>query len=333
MAANRMMALMIEEHGGPEVMRIAEVPVPEPGLGEVLVRMEACGLNFSDIMAREGRYLRETQLPHILGHEFCGIVDKLGPDCGGWSEGERVIGTSQAGGSLADFIAAPAAKLSACPEGLSPPEGAALLVQGLTAVHLIDKAARVQPGETVLVHAAAGGVGSLAVQVARVRGARVIGTSSSDRKRRFIEELGGTAIDYTRGDWVEEVLSLTEGRGAEVILESVGGDVLDRSYREVLADFGRLVVYGVASGDVVNFNNYDILASNKSLIGYWLGPHLAGYPDLVRAAQENLVAMVGSGDIRLIVGETFPLERAAEAFAHLQGRKSVGKVVVTSREG
>jgi NADPH2:quinone reductase len=183
------------------------------------------------------------------------------------------------------------------------------------------------------VHAAAGGVGSLAVQIARVRGARVIGTASSDAKRRFIEELGGTAIDYTRGDWVKEVLALTGGKGAEVILESVGGDVLDRSYREALADFGRLVVYGVASGDVVSFDNYDILSSNKSLIGYWLGPHLAGYPDLVRVAQDNLVAMVRDGDIRLIVGETFPLERAVDAFAHLQGRKSIGKVVVTSREG
>lgn len=328
--ANRMKALRIHEHGGPEVMRIEEIPIPEPGPGEVRVKMEACGLNYSDIMAREGRYLRKTHLPHILGHEFCGVIDKPGADTDGWSAGQRVIGTTQSGGALAEYVIAPAERLSLCPVGLTPPEGAALLVQGLTAVMMIDNAARVRPGETVLVHAAAGGVGSLAVQIARVRSARVIGTSSSEAKCRAIEELGAVPIDYTHSGWVEEVLDLTDGRGAEVILESVGGDVLLRSYREALADFGRLVVYGVAGGEVVNFDNYEILASNKSLIGFWLGPHLAGHLDRVSEARENLVGMIQENKIRLIVGKTFPLERSAEAFDHIQSRESTGKVVVTA---
>lgn len=330
MPANRMKALQIEAHGGPDVMRLVEVPVPEPAPGEVRLKVEACGLNYSDIMAREGRYLREIPLPHILGHEFCGVIEKIGRGVEGWQAGERVIGTTQTGGGLAEYLVAPAENLVRCPESLDPPRGAALLVQGLTAVMMIDNAARVAPGETVVVHAAAGGVGTLAVQIARARGARVIGTSSSEPKCRVIEELGAVAIDYAKTDWVAEVLSLTGGRGAEVILESVGGEVLLRSYREALADFGRLVVYGVASGDVVQIDNYEILASNKSLIGYWLGPHLANYPDRVAAARERLVEMVRGEEIRLIVGKTFPLERAGEAFEHLQGRKSIGKVVVTA---
>ena len=156
--SKQMKVLQIHEHGGSEVMRIEEIPVPEPRPGEVLVKMEACGLNYSDIMAREGRYLRKTHLPHILGHEFCGIIDKTGADTDGWSVGQRVIAITQSGGALAEYVIAPADRLSLCPDGLTPPEGAAVLVQGLTAIMMIDNAAKVLPGETVLVHAAAGGV-------------------------------------------------------------------------------------------------------------------------------------------------------------------------------
>ena len=326
--SKQMKVLQIHEHGGSEVMRIEEIPVPEPRPGEVLVKMEACGLNYSDIMAREGRYLRKTHLPHILGHEFCGIIDKTGADADGWSVGQRVIAITQSGGALAEYVIAPADRLSLCPDGLTPPEGAAVLVQGLTAIMMIDNAAKVLPGETVLVHAAAGGVGSLAIQIARDRGAQVIGTSSNEMKCQAIEELGAVPIDYTKSDWVEEVLDLTNGKGVEVILESVGGDVLLRSYREALADFGRLVVYGVAGSEVVSFDNYEILASNKSLIGYWLGPHLAGHLDRVSGAQEKILEMIRKNKIRLIVGKTFPFEQSADAFDHIQSRESTGKVVV-----
>jgi len=329
MAAEQMKALQIEAHGGPEVMRLADVPVPEPGPDEVLVKMEACGLNFSDIMAREGRYLRKMSLPHILGHEFCGVIEKIGRGVEGWNVGQRVVATSQSGGGLAEYVVAPAANLMLCPEGLAPPQGAALLVQGLTSVMMIDNAARVEAGETVVIHAAAGGVGTLVVQIARAKGAQVIGTASSNEKCRLIEELGAVAINYKETDWVKQVLALTNGKGAEVIFESVGGEVLARSYREALADFGRLIIYGVASGDVVKFDNYEILASNKSLIGFWLGPHQVNHHARVAAAKQRLIEMVQGGEIRLIVGETFPLERVADAFEHLQGRKSMGKVVVT----
>ncbi|MBT3351752.1 MAG: zinc-binding dehydrogenase [Nitrospinaceae bacterium] len=330
MAAEQMKVLQIDAHGGPEVMHLAEVSVPEPGADEVQVKMEACGLNFSDIMAREGRYLRKISLPHILGHEICGVIEKIGQGVEGWSVGQRVLATTQSGGGLAEYVVVSETNLMLCPDELTPPQGAALLVQGLTSVMMIDNAASVVAGETVVVHAAAGGVGTLVVQIARAKGARVIGTASSNLKCRLIEELGAVAINYSETDWVKEVLALTEGKGAEVIFESVGGEVLARSYREALADFGRLVVYGVASGDVVNFDNYEVLASNKSLIGFWLGPHLVGHPDRVIAAKQRLVDMVQREEIRLIVEKTFPHERAVDAFEHLQGRKSMGKVVVTA---
>ena len=329
MATNRMKALQIERHGGPEVMQLAEVPVPEPGPGEVRVRMEASGLNYSDIMMREGRYLRETHLPAVLGHEICGVIEKSGAGMEDWRPGRRVIATTEEGGGLAECVIVKAARLMACPGELTPPEGAALLVQGLTAIQLIDDATKVRPGETVLVHAAAGGVGTLAIQIARARGARVLGTSSAEDKLRLIQELGATPINYAQGDWVREVLALTGGKGADVILECVGGEILERSYREALADFGRLVVYGVASGKVVGFDNREILASNKALLGFWLGPHFARHMDRVTAAREKLVAMIQKGELRLIVGKIFRLEEAADAFAHMQSRRSIGKVVVT----
>ena len=329
MTAERMRALRIERHGGPEVMQLVELPVPEPGPGEVRVKMEASGLNYSDIMMREGRYLRETPVPIVLGHEICGVIEKLGTGVERWRVGQRVISLTAQGGGLAERVVVPAVNPVPIPQGLTPPEGAALLVQGLTAVQMLDDAAKVKPGETVLVHAAAGGVGTVAVQIARARGARVLGTSSSEEKCRLISELGATPINYAQGDWVREVLELTGGKGADVILECVGGEVLERSYKEALADFGRLVVYGVASGKAVQVDNYQILASNKSLIGFWLGPHFAKHMDRVTAAREKLVQMIGRGDLRLIVGKTFRLEDAAGAFAHMQSRKSVGKVVVT----
>ncbi|OGL59607.1 MAG: hypothetical protein A3I72_03635 [Candidatus Tectomicrobia bacterium RIFCSPLOWO2_02_FULL_70_19] len=324
-----MKALRIEKHGGPEVMHLAEVPIPEPGPGEIRLKMEASGLNYSDIMMREGRYLREISLPLILGHEVCGTIEKIGAGVEGWRVGQRALAITGEGGGLAEHVIVKAASMVPSPPGLTPHEGAALLVQGLTAVQLIDNAAKVTTGETVLVHAAAGGVGTLAIQIARARGARVLGTSSSEEKLRLVSELGAAPIDYSRGDWVREVLAFTGGKGADVILECAGGEILERSYKEALADFGRLVVYGIASGKVVSFDNRDILTSNKSLIGFWLGPHLARHTDRVAVAKEKLVGMIRLGELRLIVGKVFRLEEATDAFAHMQNRKNVGKIVVT----
>ena len=321
-----MKAIQIEKHGGPEVMETVDLPVPEPGEGEVRVRVEAVGLNFSDIMIREGRYVDEMPLPFVLGREFCGTIDAAG--AGDLAPGQRVIGVNLMGGALAEFLVAKAALLSPIPEGFTPVEGAALRTQGLTAMMIMDNAVKVQPGETVLIHAAAGGVGALAVQIALARGARVIGTTSSEAKCRMVAGLGAEAVNYAEGDWVKEVLALTGGKGADIILESIGGKILLRSYNEALAIFGRLVVYGAASGDIVQFDNHEILASNRSLTGFYLSRHFPDHLDRIGEAVGKLLAMIRAGTLKLTIDQTFPLERAADAFNHIQTRKNTGKVVV-----
>ncbi len=323
-----MKALLIEKHGGPEVMQIVDVPVPEPKAGEVLVRVEACGLNYSDIMIREGLYVDMMALPNFLGREFCGKIERIGPGVSGWEVGQRVVGSCMSG-AMAEYLVAAAIGLVPCPEGLTPEEGAAILVAGITAIHCLDDCARLAPGETALIHAAAGGVGTIAVQVARAMGARVLGTASSAAKCRAIEALGATAVDYTKESWVKEVRAATNGRGADVILESVGGDIFRRSFNEALAIFGRMVVFGVASRELVTIDNREILASNKTLTGYYLGDYFPKHMDRLIAAIMKLMGFMREGKVKPVVGKVFPLAQAAEAFGYMQQRRNVGKVILT----
>ena len=319
----------MEVIGGPEVMRLVDIPVPEPGPGEVRVKVNAVGLNYSDILIREGRYMSDMPLPFVLGREFCGTINKVGPDVENWKIGQRVFGRNTKGGALAEYVVTRPI-LDVLPDDLTFIQGSAIRVQGRTAMLLIDHVAKVQKGETVLVHAAAGGIGLLAVQIAKARGARVIGTASTDEKCRAIAEQGATPVNYSKGDWVKEVLEHTDGKGADVILESVGGDVLMRSYKEALAIFGRLVVFGVASNETAQLTNHDILVSNKALLGYWVTPYFENHRHLVAGAIQNLIQLVRQGKVSLIIGKIFPLEKSAEAFNYMQNRKNIGKIVITN---
>ncbi len=176
-----MKALRIDRFGGPEVMKLVNVPVPEPAAGEVRIKVEACGLNYSDIMIREGTYVDTPSLPYFAGREFCGTVEKVGPGLAGWSAGQRVVGVAQSG-AMAEYVVATSDGLIPCPERLTPAQGAAILLAGITAVHCLEDRGRLVPGECVLIHAAAGGVGTLAVQIAKATGALVIGTASNAEK-------------------------------------------------------------------------------------------------------------------------------------------------------
>ncbi len=325
-----MKAIQMEETGGPEVMRLVDIPVPEPGTGEVRVKVEAVGLNYSDILIRESRYMSDMPLPFVLGREFCGTIDKVGSDAENWKIGQRVFGRNTEGGALAEYVMTRPI-LDVLPDGLTFIQGAAIRVQGRTAMLLIDHVAKVQKGETVLVHAAAGGVGLLAVQIASARGASVIGTASTDEKCQAIAELGGTPVNYSKDDWVKEVLAHTDGNGADVILDSVGGDVLIRSYKEALTIFGRLVVFGVASHETIQLTNRDILASNKALLGYWVTPFFDNHRHLVAGAIQDLIELAQQGKVKLAIGKTFPLEKSAEAFNYMQNRKNIGKIVITNQ--
>ncbi len=323
-----MKAVQMRAHGGPEVMQVVDLPLPEPGPGKVRVRIEACGLNYSDLMIRGGTYLDPVRLPYVLGREFCGTIEALGEGVSGYSVGQRVVGSAP-GGALAEAIVVQPLTLIPCPEGMSATVGASFLVQGITAWHCLTDCGRLQSGETVLIHAAAGGVGALAVQIAQALGARVLGTTSSAAKCQVVSELGATAINYSQPDWVDRVRELTGGRGADLILESVGGEVFRRSFQEALAVFGRLVVFGCASGEAVSLTNVELLGSNKTVTGYYLGGYFPQHLDRVAEATGKLLGLIGSKDVKPLVGKTFPLSQAADAFEHIASRQSVGKVVVT----
>lgn len=322
-----MKAVRIDKFGGPEVMQIVDVPVPEPGAGQVRIRVEACGLNYSDIMIRQGMYIDAMSLPCYLGREFCGTIDKAGPGATQFAPGTRVVGTAT-GGALAEYVVVPAAGLFPNPPGLSPEQGASLLIQGITAVHCIDDCVALKSGETLLVHAAAGGVGTLAVQIGLARGAKVFGTASSDEKCKFVESLGATAINYTKGDWVKELLAANGGKGVNTILESVGGEVFTRSFNEALAIFGRMVVFGVASTEIVPLTNREILGSNKMLAGYYLGSFIPHHMDRVMTASMKLAQLIGQGKVKIIIQKTYPLSQAVEAFNSMQNRQSIGKIII-----
>jgi NADPH:quinone reductase len=325
--AETMKALRISRHGGPEVMEVVEVAVPEPKPGEVRIRVVAAGLNYSDIMIREGSYIDPTHLPYYLGREACGVIDKVGPGVKGLEVGQRVVATAP-GGAFAQYLCANAAGLLPCPDGMSPEVGAAIMIQGLTAVHCLDDLGRLKKDETVLIHAAAGGVGSLAVQIAVAMGARVFGTASSEKKCTQIRSLGATAINYAEGDWVKKLLDLTQGAGVKLVLESVGGDTYLRSFKEALKPFGRMVVYGVASGEVVSLTNREVLESNKILMGYYLGSYFPDHMSRIMNASMKLVQLIAQGKVKPVIGQTFPLEQAAEAFACMHERRSIGKVII-----
>jgi len=322
-----MKALQMEKFGGAEVMNIVDVPMPEPRAGRVRVKVEAAGLNYSDIMIREGFYIDNVPLPYLMGREFCGIIDAVGPEVAGLEVGQRVIASSP-GGAMAEYVVVSAGSLLPCPEELSAAEGAGILISGITAVHCIEDCARLQSGESILIHAAAGGVGTIAVQIAKNMGARVIGTASSAEKCRLISDLGALAIDYTKGDWVKEVQSATDGKGADVILESVGGEIFTRSYKEALAIFGRMVVFGMASREVATIENRQILESNRTLTGYYLGAFIPKHIGHVASAANRLVTMIRNKTIKPVLGKTFPLEKAADAFNLMQRRESIGKVII-----
>jgi NADPH2:quinone reductase len=323
-----MKALEIHDFGGPEVMQIVDVPKPELTRGSVLVRVEAAGLNYSDIMIRHNQYLDKVKLPYQMGREYAGIIEAVDEDAQGFEVGQRVVGSCR-GGAMAEYVVVPSAGLFSCPDGITPEQAVAMLVQGITAVHCLDDAARVQEGETVLIHAAAGGVGTLAVQLAVIRGAKVIGTASNDEKCELIAELGGTPINYKDTDWVRELHQLTNGRGADVILESVGGDIFLKSFREALAPMGRLVVFGAASGEVAKLANVEILGSGKAVIGYFLPRYFVrSHVHRIQEAAVELVQLIREERLRVIIGKSFALDDAVEAFNFMESRQSMGKVII-----
>ena len=319
----------IKKFGGVETMELVDLPTPEPKPHEALVKIEAAGLNYSDVMIRNGSYVDQVSLPLVLGREFAGKIEAVGKEVQGVYPGQMVAGMAGHGGAFGEFVAVPATQLIPVPGNMDTSQAAAFALQGITATHIVDDLAKLKAGETMLVHAAAGGVGTLAIQLGRMIGAKVIGTVSNEGKAGIVKRFGATAVDYSKDGWVEEVMAITGGKGADVILESVGGDIFLRSFREVLATFGRMIVFGAAGVESVNLSNLELLASNKTVTGYYLGSYFPDHADRVNAATHRLLGWIGSQKIQLLVGHTYPLDQTPAAFTLMESRKSVGKIVIT----
>ncbi|ELZ18596.1 NADPH:quinone oxidoreductase family protein [Natrinema thermotolerans] len=322
-----MKAIEVDSYGDSDELSVVDVPTPEPGAGEVRIEIKAAGINFADIMQRRGHYPDGPEAPYVPGMEAAGTVDAVGEGVDDLSVGDRVVGMLDTGG-YAEYVTAPAAMLFPVPEAMSFDEAAGFPVQFLTAHASLFEWGGLETDESVLIQAAAGGVGTAAVQLASNHGAEVFGTASTQEKLDLAAELGcDHPINYTETDFREVVEAETDGEGVDLVLESVGDDVFDRSL-DAMSHFGRMVTYGVASGVPAEVSNQRLLFENKTVKGFHLGQATMHDPDRVMKAVPELTEGFASGDLEVILGESFALEDAAEAHQYIEDRKSSGKIVL-----
>jgi NADPH:quinone reductase len=309
-------AIQIEEFGGPEKLELVELPDPQPGEGEVLVEVARSGINFADTHATRNDYLAEQSLPLIPGGEISGRT----PD------GRRVAALL-GGGGYAEKVAVPEAFLIPVPDEVDDDRAAALLLQGLTAMALVRRCARIEPGETLLVEAAAGGTGSLAVQLGKRAGAKVIGLASSEEKRALVERLGAdAAVDSRSADLKEAILAANGGERVDAVLHMSGGEAFDAEF-SALGPFGRMVVFGIASREQRDVSTAALLRGSKAVIGFWL-VHLMMRPKEIGPMIGELFAAVAGGELGVNVGEVYPLSEAARAHEDIIGRRTSGKLLL-----
>ena len=321
-----MKAIRIHAPGGPEVMRYEDVPEPTPKAGEAVVKVDAAGINYIDVYQRSGQY--KLQTPFTLGLEAGGTVTAVGPSVTEVRVGDKVAYTGIPG-AYAEYAVVPAARLVTLPAGITTRQGAALMLQGMTAHYLACSTYPLKKGDTCLVHAAAGGVGLILCQIAKLRGARVIGTVSTDDKAKLARGAGADeVILYTQQDFVAEVKSLTDGKGVQVNYDSVGKTTFEKGF-DCLAPRGVMVLYGQASGPVGPLD-LGILNAKGSLFVTRpsLNHHIATREELLQRANE-LTGWIRDGKLDLRMEFEFPLKDAAEAHRALEGRKTTGKVLLT----
>ena len=313
-----MRAIRIEEFGGPEVLQLADLPVPEAAEGQVLIRVGRAGMNYADTHQRENDYLAKYELPIVPGGEVAGVREDTG---------ERVVAMCGLGG-YAEYAVAPETLTFPIPDGVDDETALALLVQGLTAWHLYRTCGRVAEGESVVVHAAAGGVGSLAVQLGQPMSAgRVIATASPEEKRELALELGAdVAIDADPDGMKERLEEANGGAKVDVVFEMAGGEVFEQSMA-ALAPFGRMVTYGIAGGQPNQVDTGTLMRRTQAVVGFWLMRCL-GQPSMVDEALADLFARAARGELRAVVGGTYPLSEAARAQEDLAARRTTGKLLL-----
>jgi NADPH:quinone reductase len=312
-----MRAVQIQEFGGPEVLEVSDIPTPEPGEGQVLIKVEAAGMNFADTHQRENSYLARYELPLVLGAEVAGTTE----------DGRRVVALVPSGG-YAEYAVAPEATTFPLPDGVEPGAALSLLVQGVTAWHLYKTQGRVAEGESVVVISGAGGVGNIAVQLGKPMGTgRVIATASSEEKRQLTLELGAdAAVDPEAEDLTAALIEANEGERVDVVFEMAGGRVFDQS-SEALAPFGRIVAYGIASREPNQVETGRLMRKSRSVIGFWL-MHCLGRRDMMEEPLADLFERVARGELTPQIGSTYPMSEVRRAHEDLQGRKTSGKLLL-----
>jgi NADPH2:quinone reductase len=320
-----MRAIRIHEYGGPDVLRYEETALPEPGAGEARVKIDAVGINYIDIYQRKGQY--PDPLPVIPGREAAGVVDAVGAGVSDLTPGTRVVYAMHVG-AYAEYAVIPARRLVPIPDAIDVRQAAAVMLQGLTAHYLTHSTYPLQPGDCALVHAAAGGVGLLLIQMAKRRGARVIGTVSTEEKARLAREAGADeVILYTQADFEAETKRLTDGHGVNVVYDSVGQDTFDKSLN-CLSPRGYMVLYGQSSGPVPPFNP-QLLSAKGSV--FLTRPNLMHYTldraELLTRAGD-LFEWIAAGTLTVRIDATFPLAHAAVAHRCLEERKTKGKLLL-----
>lgn len=322
-----MKVIRFEEYGGPEVLQYVETETPAPAPQDVIIEVKAIGVNYADTARREGKYVVPTELPYVPGAEVAGIIVDIGKDVRRFEKGMRVVALIGSGG-YGEYAAVNENVLTPIPDGVDYEQAVALPLQGLSAYHILKTMGRLEAGESVLIHAAAGGVGAIAVQLAKIYGAgKIIATASTDKKLAHAEEMGAThLVNYSEDGWVGKVKDLTDGKGVDLALEMVGGEVFNQTVK-CLAPFGRLVVFGAASGEQAVFKPGELMRKNQSVIGFFL-PQIMRYPELFQRSFSELLGYMEKGELKLTIGGTYPLEEAAEVHRLLQGRKTIGKLVL-----
>jgi len=311
-----MKAIQIEEFGGPGVLQYVDVADPSPKLSEIVVNVKRSGVNFADTHASRNDYLAEQNLPLIPGAEVSGQTN----------DGRRVAVLLGSGG-YAEKVAVPQTQMIELPPEVDYDQAAGGLLQGLTAMALVHRCARIEPGETIVVEAAAGGTGTLAVQLAKRAGAKVIGLASSEEKRELVQSLGADAtVDSRAENLGEAIREANGGDRVDAVLHMSGGEAFDQEMG-ILAPLGRMVVFGIASREQREISTAALLRGSKSVIGFWLA-HLLSRPDLLGPMIQDLFAAIAAGELTVTIGETYPLSEAARAHEDLIARRTTGKLLL-----
>ena len=326
-----MKAIVVKETGPPEVLKLQEVEKPKPGADQVLIHVEAISVNFADIKARQGQYHGvAANAAFTPGLDCAGVVVEAGAQVKRFKPGERVM-AFPAGGSYAEFVVAPENLTYPLPDDISSETAAASLTVGITAYNVIRRMARLEQGETILIHAAAGGIGSTAIQLAKLFGAsKIIGTVGSDEKIDSVKFFGADeVINYRSADFVEKVNELTEGKGADVILDTVAGENFEKSL-QCLATFGRIVSFGHANdGSVPGIAKTTQLHSScRSVIGYSTGTYRKNRPEFLREGAEKITEYLLQKRMKIVISKSFTLADAPLAHAHIESRRSIGKILL-----